>query len=252
MDWVVYPFFVWLTLPFWILVLAEFGFLFWCVSYRHGFIALASLVVLACLFQFFGDIPVLVYLWHNPLVALAGLGVWLFVSVPWAFTKWWMFVRDNSGRYDEILGEFLEQPAYREWSKDPNGFTADQKVTWKLYFDQHSRMDDWYEYNRVEFDPSPRTHKADIMTWMMFWPWSLLWTLLNDPIRKFFRHCYYYMVSWLESIRDYYWKDKRGHMPTQAEMDAYYQKQQEEAAEQRRKQQDQWRQQHQDDSRQLQ
>jgi hypothetical protein len=41
------------------------------------------------------------------------------------------------------------------------------------------------------------------------------------------------MVSWLESIRDYYWKDKRGHMPTQAEMEAYYAQQQGDVKQQR-------------------
>ena len=225
MDLVLYPLFLLWTLPFWLLLLAEVGFLFWCVSYRHGFVGLASLLVVACLLQFFGDIPVFQYLWRNPLVAVGGVGVWLAMSVPWAFAKWWMFVRDNCGRYDEVLGEFLEQTEHREWPKDAGQFTLDQKVEWKRYFDLHSCQDDWYEFNRIEFDPSPRTHKADIMTWMVFWPWSLLWTLLNDPIRKFFRHCYYYMVGWLERIRDYYWKDKRGHMPTQAEMDEYCRRQ---------------------------
>jgi hypothetical protein len=44
------------------------------------------------------------------------------------------------------------------------------------------------------------------------------------------------MVGWLESIRDYYWKDKRGHMPTQAEIDAYYAQQREDAKQHRQQQ----------------
>jgi hypothetical protein len=229
---VIYEFFLIWSLPFWILLGAEFFFLFWCVSCRRGFTALASLVVLAAAVQFFGDIPVFQYLWHNPMVGAIGLGVWLAVSAPWAFVKWTLFVRDNSCRYDELLAEFVEHHA--GYPKNANEFTVDQKVEWKEYFDRNCRCDEWFgEFDKVEFDPSPKTHKSDIMTWMMLWPWSLGWTLLNDPIRKFFRHAYYFMVGRLERIRDYYWKDKRGHMPTQAEIDEYHRKKQEKAQEER-------------------
>jgi hypothetical protein len=40
------------------------------------------------------------------------------------------------------------------------------------------------------------------MTWMSFWPMSLLWTLLNDPIRKLFTEIYTRISGTLQKIAD--------------------------------------------------
>lgn len=228
--------FVLWSLPFWLLLVAECAVLFWAVSCRRGFVALFSLLLFAAIIQFFGGVPILQTLWHNPLTALAALAGWLAVSVPWAFTKWWLFVTNNSNRYDEILADFRTQPGNADLPADVNDFTPEQKVDWKEYFDQHCYPDDWYEYRRVEFYPKVRDHKADVMTWMTFWPWSLLWTLLNDPVRRFFQHVYWQISAALQSISDRYWKDKAGHMPTAEELKAVYAKREQQREAQERSQ----------------
>ncbi|MBI2473417.1 hypothetical protein HYV70_02595 [Candidatus Uhrbacteria bacterium] len=35
--------------------------------------------------------------------------------------------------------------------------------------------------------PSMENHKKRILMWMTWWPWSLTWTILNDPIRRIFQ-----------------------------------------------------------------
>src|SRR5271165_2860275 len=101
-----YPLFLLWTFPFWLLLSAECCFLFWCVSYRCGASALVSLLVVLLGLQFLGDIPVFMWMWHHWQATIGGVVVWLLMSVPWAFTKWWLFVRDNSYRYDEMLNEY--------------------------------------------------------------------------------------------------------------------------------------------------
>jgi hypothetical protein len=48
--------------------------------------------------------------------------------------------------------------------------------------------------------PHPKNHKARIMRWMGHWPWSLFWTLLNDPIRRICKVLYKRMTIILVSI----------------------------------------------------
>lgn len=50
--------------------------------------------------------------------------------------------------------------------------------------------------------PSPRDHKARIMIWMAWWPWSMLWTLLNDPIKRLFRAIYRALLTRLQKISE--------------------------------------------------
>lgn len=213
---VVYELFVLWSLPFLLLMAAECVFIFWCVSSRRLWPGLMSLLIVIGVLQFFGNVPTLVYIWNNPGWTLIGVGIWIAASAPWAIIKWTLFVRDNSYRYEEILAKFmLDKP---EWPKDPNQFTPEQKVEWAEFFHRNKYNTNDYEYERVKFDPSYQEHKSDIMVWMVFWPWSLLWTILNDPLYKLFQNLYRAISAWLQRITDYYWQSKRGHMPTQDEI----------------------------------
>lgn len=232
-PWVLFPLFMLWSFPFWALVVVEFSFLFWCVSYRRGSFGLISLAVIALAFQFFGNIPVFNWMWEHWDWTLEIFFGWLALSAPWAVTKWWLFVRDNSYRYDEILEEYRKLnpklgPTVADWS-------AEEKVAWEEYFNAHSYQDDTYEYNRVEFNPTASAHKSDIMTWMMFWPWSFLWTLLNDPLRKLFKNLYRMMLGWLNAITLWYWGDKLAHMPTAEQREAVNEARRKKAEEERKK-----------------
>lgn len=222
---------------FWLLIALECGFVFWAISYRRGGWALLSVLLVLLALQFFGNVPVFTWMWNNPGKTGTFAALFFPVGVAWAIAKWWLFVRDNLFRYNEILEEFLATHKRKGFPEDPNQFTLEQKVAWKDYFDRHSYQDDTYEYVRVEFDPKINEHKLDIMTWLMFWPWSFLWTLLNDPIRKLCKHLYYWMKGVLQKISDIYWGNVRGHMPTEEELDEYRQKQQDEYRRKREAQQ---------------
>jgi hypothetical protein len=51
----------------------------------------------------------------------------------------------------------------------------------------------WYFYvlNRrdagVSKPPTAREHRSDITGWMAFWPWSAIWTLINDPVKRMYK-----------------------------------------------------------------
>jgi hypothetical protein len=187
-SWVLIPFFMLWTFPFWALVLAEAAFLFWCVSYRRGNLGIFSLLVVALAFQFFGNIPIfnwMFHYWDTTLLVIAG---WLLFAAPWAILKWWLFVRDNSIRYDEILASYMK--LYPELPSSTANWTVEQKVDWEEYFSRNSYQYDDYEYTKVEFCPRASDHRADIMTWMIFWPWSVIWTVVNDPVRRLARNLY--------------------------------------------------------------
>lgn len=38
--------------------------------------------------------------------------------------------------------------------------------------------------------PKTSSHKGDIIAWMTYWPFSSLWTLINDPVKRFFKFMY--------------------------------------------------------------
>ena len=61
----------------------------------------------------------------------------------------------------------------------------------------------YYVLNRQNISikpPRPNDHKSTILTWMTFWPASLAWTMLNDPVRAAFRHIYTWLSRTLQDI----------------------------------------------------
>src|SRR3990167_9972730 len=107
--------------PFWGLLTAEFGFLFWCVAGRKGDIGLCSILLVAAALQLFGDIPIFQWIWHNKLTMLFNCLCYVAISISWGFIKWWFFVRDNNKRYDDILATYLQSKP--DLPDNPNNFT---------------------------------------------------------------------------------------------------------------------------------
>jgi hypothetical protein len=54
--------------------------------------------------------------------------------------------------------------------------------------------------------PQVARHKARILGWMTYWPWSAAWTLVNDPVKRVFRTIYYRIAGRLQQIADRAWR----------------------------------------------
>ncbi len=48
--------------------------------------------------------------------------------------------------------------------------------------------------------PMVRFNKTKILTWMIYWPWSAIWTVINDPIKRIFKFIYNVVQDYLQSI----------------------------------------------------
>lgn len=76
--------------------------------------------------------------------------------------------------------------AYVKWGF----FVNKQYANWKSIFKSSTSFD----------LPSAMEYKAEIMGWLAFWPWSFVWTMLNDPIRKFFNTLFNLLSESFDSI----------------------------------------------------
>ena len=57
------------------------------------------------------------------------------------------------------------------------------------------------------FPPDVSDHKAKIMGWMMLWPASMVWTMLNDPVRRIFEEIYDRIGGGLQAMSDRVFQD---------------------------------------------
>jgi len=142
-----------------------------------------------------GDFNVVSYALANPYLIAAFVGGYFVAGTVWAIVKWWFYVRDRRYRYDEAKTEFLREHGIKD-GKIPDSLVGAWKERCTNLVGYRSRV------SAFAAAPQARDNKARIMRWMMFWPWSLVWTLINDPIKKLFKWIYRSIQGLLQRISD--------------------------------------------------
>lgn len=193
----------------------EIGFWFWAlvVGTNVGIIASvdddrdgwATFLVVSTLavLQFFFGVPVLGWILANPQWLLAAAGAYLATGAAWSVARWWFHVRKMRRKYDEFRKKFVINNQLATWASDtpvPNEL--------KQKFWNEARYDD-----NIEFRPRVTDHKAQIYVWLAFWPWSLAWTIINDPVRRACEEVYDMIKSTLQRISDRVWAGTESDLP---------------------------------------
>lgn len=154
------------TLGFWgVIVTASIGVL---LALEHDEELSAALSVLAMLLvmQLYTGFGIVGFILYNP-VYIFWIGVlYLALGVSWSLFKWFVYCRDARKKFDE-----------RSYAKSG---VSDLNL-WK---------------------PNAQDNKARITGWMVFWPWSSLWFLINDPIRRAFSSLFDYLQGIFQRISD--------------------------------------------------
>lgn len=123
----------------------------------------------------------------NPLPWIATHSLWIIfgilgyfiVGIAWGFFKWYLF---NLTIRDKIADGSLKV------------YTTDEENK------------NWRQ-NWVVLPISPRTHKSRIVGWMTYWPWSTVWFVLNDPVRRAWNAIYNRLVAKLEAVSNHVFKN---------------------------------------------
>lgn len=68
---------------------------------------------------------------------------------------------------------------------------------WKLYCGNYYRRNSSRVSNLLVSE-----HKDRVSAWMMYWPFSFVWYILNDPIVAFYNFLYYKLQKVYNSISD--------------------------------------------------
>jgi hypothetical protein len=245
-------FFAFGTFWFWALVAVTSIFILGAIEAEKGWSATLFVVGFLVLVHFWGGLKIIDSVKAKPLMMLAYVGGYFVAGTVWGIAKWWFFVRRQHSRYQEAFGLFnktwpdgvvLETLPYRmreqfkykiidddEGVSDRKDLDRDRwqrelaekkknpefkKEVWQAHV-----QDGAYCGISFEFKPDPRHHKGQILMWMTYWPWSFVWTMINDPIKKAFKAIYYRIVDSLKSISESSFKDAEADLPAKKETDA--------------------------------
>ena len=185
------------TFWFWALIALEVVLLFSFVEYENGSGATVSLVIFACCLQWLGNVDIIGYIVSNPLQTLILVGSYFLLGAIWGTIKWWIFCHDRLEEYNDLKQEFFQKNGVPAGTKV---VPAELKAEWRGLLERHTA------YNRgggkLSDAPSAKKNKSRIMRWMSFWPFSMVWSFINDFVKRVFRSIYQKIAGYLQHISD--------------------------------------------------
>lgn len=156
---------------FWgMLALCSIGVLV-ALEYEHELSAFLSVLAMGLILQLYSGVSIVGYVIHNPSSIFYLGAFYLVLGTAWSFFKWYLHCRDERKRFDEWIEE-------------------EKKGTQR--YGPGSRPE----------KPLASVNKARITGWMTFWPWSLVWFIINDPVRRAFNAIYDRLQGIYQRISD--------------------------------------------------
>lgn len=134
-------------------------------------------------------VPVILFLANNP-VKIAELTLIYFVmGACWGSLKWVSFVYEELDKFKAYKRGWLRDHGIEHGLVVPDNLIGAWKDNSQYRF-------------KTNIVPQISEHKGDFTAWMTYWPFSLVWTLINDPIRRIFKAIYRRMASTMQKVSD--------------------------------------------------
>jgi hypothetical protein len=178
------------TLWFWLLMLLSFIVITAFVENEVGTGATITLIITVLLLDLLCKVPVFKVILGHPLRTLELVALYFVLGAVWGVVKWVFYLKDNLSRYNEARVEFLKD-------KRADEMTPELASKFQDYLANNYRRSE-----RVEINPQVAEHKEDILRWMTYWPFSGLWTIINDPVRKLFKVAFASIQGGLQKLSD--------------------------------------------------
>lgn len=148
-----------------------------------------------------GTFSVVDWVVQNGVFTLVYVAAYLAVGVGWSFVKWFSYLMGFRDTFREQKEAFCLKNGL-----DPKAPITDEKVL--SDFDHHlSSNVSWGERHRGQLlsreRPRAAKSKARITAWMAFWPFSVVGTVLNDPVRRLFNFLYSQFKALYQKMADF-------------------------------------------------
>ncbi len=170
----------WLTLIIVGIVISEM------IDEDHGgWATVVAIATIASVFLFTDFRPLQLIANHLPM--LLGCIVGYFVlGTGWGVAKWWFWLNRTARKCNEVEARVRDERKM---------YATDDLSMQREIISAFLRAG-----LPTTFPVQARQHKAKITGWMVFWPCSMIWTLLNDPVRRLFDIIYGYLGETFQSM----------------------------------------------------
>lgn len=190
--------------------------LFFLEYQEDGFRSTLVFVGILAYLQFAAKLPFFQLIRDHPFWTIGG---YLLGGITYGFFRWAWHCSKFRGRYNEVKAAFAAEHKL-ETNFDPSqlpgdtyeheeihtprsGFARDRDQDDRRQVRKEGLRAKWLnalERGKASKLPVARTSKALITLWMTYWPWSLLWTTIQDFVVKLWEHIYTFLSKAFQSV----------------------------------------------------
>jgi hypothetical protein len=179
--------------PFWFFLAALCSALMYEVEHEKSLAATGTLILGVVVLFFASDIN-FTWLFQNVYTTLILVVAYFGIGAVWGIFKWHLFTAKLRKEYDKERNRFLSYHNIRSSEMPPQ-----LRDKW-IKFTEGKHVQDYNRYKDGSLLPDYTQHKEKITLWMTYWPWSLMWFLLNDPVTRAFSAITTMLQSTIDSI----------------------------------------------------
>lgn len=176
-------FFVFGTFGAWLLLVALCGLILWDIEKEELGLATFALIVTSVVLLWANDISLWSLITKNWFVTVGVIGGYFVAGTSWAIGKWYFYIRRYNHEYGDIKRDFLrrcERNDLSELHPEQSKVFRDEVVR------KFNELSGKYSGKESFTFPLAAERKSAILGWMMYWPLSMTWTLINDPVKRAF------------------------------------------------------------------
>ena len=155
------------------------------VENEHEILSIGVLAVFVVLMQNSGAFNI----FNDPLMLLKWSLLYFVIGTVWSFVKWWAFLTKRAEEFGEMKDLYREKtkklhPTDSEPSdKYTNtGTVANPSTEFVRFLRLKSFLSEYPSDYRATIIPTALLCKAKITGWIIWWPTSVLWTIISDPM----------------------------------------------------------------------
>ena len=185
------------TWPFWVLAAIVFFVIVALEENEKEYWAAAAIVVYLAAIWKFGGVNIIAAITGDWKRAGLILGGGILAGVAWGIVKVVVFIDAGKRFYRDKKEQFL-----REHEVQGKDVPDHLRKAWSEAY-ARSFSQSYGKSNRIARIPiCIGDHKRRIIRWMMFWPFSIFWTVLDDFVTKFWRRVFDFVRGFLQSLAD--------------------------------------------------
>ncbi len=133
----------------------------------------------------------------NPYNIFGFVLCYVLAGVIWSFVKWYTYVKDAFVKFNKIKDECIKELGDIKTEENLKRFISRLRDV-----SEYSLIERYYSFDDAvsKISPKAKEKKTIIISWISYWPISLIATLLNNPFKRFFEWVYSLVSSSYDEI----------------------------------------------------